>query len=127
MKSYTFEFGNALWNADITVELPDRDAARLEASARKAPRRWLDEDPAIADIYKEIRKCTVAANVKLLDCFDGGADRSGTHFFDGRGEQADPTPEEEARTEKELGYWNILYPAELRGPGPDGKDANAAR
>ena len=127
MKSYTFEYGNAMWYADITVELPDRAAARLEASAKKAPRRWLDEDPEIADICEEVRRCTVVAGVRLLNRFDRGEERSGTMFVDGGEEQEDPTPEDAARVEKELGHWNILYPEELRGAGPDGRNANAAR
>jgi hypothetical protein len=64
MKTYTFpvcgSFGKGdSWDGEFDFVLSDRDAKRLEESARKENRsmwEYLDEDPEIADIEEKVRK-----------------------------------------------------------------------
>ena len=63
MKTYTFPIGGSFgggdgWDGIFDYTLSDRDAQRLEESARKEPREWcsLDDDPEIADIEEKVRK-----------------------------------------------------------------------
>ena len=59
MRIYTFPYGGSFgkgdsWDGANEVELTDEEAARLEASAHEEPRRRLDEDPEISDIYDKV-------------------------------------------------------------------------
>ena len=59
MKAYLFPYGGSFgpgdsWEGANKVELTDKEAERLEASAKLKPRRELKEDPEIADIYKKV-------------------------------------------------------------------------
>ncbi len=61
MKKYTFPYGGSFgsgdsWDNEIDVELTNKNAARLEQSARKKSRWHLDEDPEISDIYDLVYK-----------------------------------------------------------------------
>lgn len=71
MKTYTFPTGGSFgggdsWEGEFTFALSDRDAKRLEASARKEPRGWMDEDPEIADIMEKVRKAAYKENIRVL-------------------------------------------------------------
>lgn len=71
MKTYTFPTGGSFgggdsWEGAFDFALSNRDAKRLEESARKEPRGWLDEDPEIADIYEKVRKAAYRDNIRTL-------------------------------------------------------------
>ncbi len=71
MKTYTFPTGGSFgkgdsWEGEFEYALSNRDAKRLEESARKEPRGWLDEDPEIADIYEKVRKAAYRDNIRTL-------------------------------------------------------------
>lgn len=71
MKTYTFPTGGSFgkgdsWEGEFDFALSNRDAKRLEESARKEPRGWLDEDPEIADIYEKVRKAAYRDNIRTL-------------------------------------------------------------
>ena len=71
MKRYTFPTGGSFgkgdsWEGAFDFALTDEEANRLEASARKEPREWLNEDPEIADIEEKVRSAAYMANVKEL-------------------------------------------------------------
>ena len=59
MKTYTFPVGGSFgkgdsWDGDFTFTLTDEEAERLERSANKEPREWMDEDPEISDIMEKV-------------------------------------------------------------------------
>ena len=59
MKTYTFPVGGSFgkgdsWDGIFDFALTDEEAARLEASARKEPHEWMDEDPEISDIMEKV-------------------------------------------------------------------------
>ena len=59
MKTYTFPVGGSFgkgdsWEGAFDFTLTDEESTRLEASAHKEPRGWMDEDPEISDIMEKI-------------------------------------------------------------------------
>ncbi len=74
MKTYTFPYGGSFgkgdsWDNTIDVELTNKDAARLEESARKESRWRLDEDPEIDDIYDKVYKAAYRQEIKNIPDF----------------------------------------------------------
>lgn len=66
--TYVFPTGGSFdsedsWKDIFVYVLSDEDGKRLESSARRAPRRWLVEDPEIADIELRIRREAYMAHV----------------------------------------------------------------
>ncbi|MBR3538698.1 MAG: hypothetical protein IKN79_06465 [Eubacterium sp.] len=71
MKSYTFPTGGSFgggdsWEGIFDYELSNRDAKRLEDSARKEPREWLEDDPEIADIMEKVTRAAYRENIRVL-------------------------------------------------------------
>ena len=74
MKTYTFPYGGSFgkgdsWDNEIDVELTNKDAARLEESARKESRWRLDEDPEIDDIYDKVYKAAYKQEIRNIPSF----------------------------------------------------------
>ena len=74
MKTYTFptcgSFGQGdAWDGEFDFALSDRNAKRLEASARKEPRSrcdYLEDDPEIADIAEKVLKAAMKEDYQNL-------------------------------------------------------------
>lgn len=71
MKTYTFPTGGSFgkynsWSGAFDFTLTDEEATRLEASANKEPRGWMDEDPEIADIKEKIIKAAREEDIKNM-------------------------------------------------------------
>ena len=71
MKRYEFPYGGSFgkgdsWDGVNEVELTDEEAARLEASARRAPRWHLDEDSEISDINDKVYKFLYNHDIETL-------------------------------------------------------------
>ena len=61
MKTYIFPYGGSFgngdsWENEVNVVLSNKDAERLEQSAKKESRRRLEEDPDIWDIEDKVEK-----------------------------------------------------------------------
>ena len=74
MKVYTFPYGGSFgsgdsWGNTIKIELTNKAAARLEASARKEPRYDLDEDTEINDIYDLVYKKAYNQEIRNIPVF----------------------------------------------------------
>lgn len=73
MKTYKFptqgSFGQGdAWDGEFTFALSDRQAKRLEESARKESRYMcsMEDDPEIADIYEKVLKAAIKEDFKNL-------------------------------------------------------------
>ena len=65
MKSYSFPYGAGEWDARITVELTDEEAALVEASMQAEHFR-MDEDDTLTDIELRIMDNIIEQNKKTL-------------------------------------------------------------
>ena len=109
MKTYIIPFGGSLgkhesWDGEIVISISDRDAARMEASARRGDRFRLDEDTRISDVHDRIRK-KVYREYKLSILDDS--------WFK---ELQEDNPEKAADEilDEEMGFWHVCYPEELQ-------------
>lgn len=71
MKIYTFPYGGSFgpgdsWDGFNEVELTDKEAERLEASAAKESRWRLDEDPEIGDIYNKVYRVLYMNEIAMI-------------------------------------------------------------
>ena len=74
MKVFTFPYGGSFgggdtWGNTIDIELTNKDAARLEASARQEARYDLDEDPEISDIHDLVYKKAYNQEIRNIPHF----------------------------------------------------------
>lgn len=134
MKIYDFFVGGSAgkgdtWSYEISVELTDEEAARLEASARKEPRWHLDEDPEISDIYDKVY--AVGMDNELENYMETDLYEEDLQDYLDEAEWGEPEYSEEfgcwikklkAGTEKEIAEelfldrytFNVCYPSELQ-------------
>ncbi len=118
MKTYTFPTGGSFgkgdsWEGEFTYTLSDRNAKRLEASAREEPHEWLDEDPEIEDIFEKVKKAAYRENIRvLLD--DKGFVREQREWYEdetGKKGHADSTI---VKWYMEGTSFGVMYPEELQ-------------
>ena len=112
MKMYTFPYGGSTgkhdtWDSFANIEISDRDALRLEKSARKEPRWRLDEDPDISDIYNRVYRKIEKQNIEELKSIGRWAELVADN----------PGETEDELLEREMGIWSISFPEELQGIG----------
>lgn len=118
MKSYVFPTGGSFgggdsWEGEFTFALSDKDAKRLEASAKEEPRGWLDEDPEIADIEEKVRRAAYMANVKEL-MKDKEFVREQRGNYEKETGQKGATDLEIIRWYMEGSSFGVMYPEELQ-------------
>ncbi len=110
MKTYCFPIGGTqgkheYWDGAMDIAISDKDAIRLEASARKAKGLHFDEDPAVQDIYERVRKKIIREQTEELKNI-------------GRLEELrefNPEWSDDDLVDEEMGFWSIGYPEELVG------------
>ena len=118
MKTYTFPTGGSFGNGDTWEGIfdftsTDEEAARLEASARKEPRSWMEEDPEISDIREKVKEAAYEDNIRTLV-----EDKS---FVKEQREWYEDENEEEGVSDRAIIEWymdgtsfDIMYPQELQ-------------
>lgn len=119
MKTYTFPYGGTTgkcdgWDSEIDFELTDEESARLEASARSKPRYYLDDDPAISDIFKKVERF-IFEETKQTMLADGRMDElleDWAYFHEGEPEEDAPSDDE--MVEYDMGSWHVCYPVDLQ-------------
>ncbi len=126
MKTYTFPTGGSFgkgdsWEGEFTFSLSDRDAKRLEASARKESREWLDEDPEIADIEEKVRKAAYRENIRVL--------MEDKDFVQEQREWYEDETEKKGHADSTIIKWymegtsfGVMYPEELQNLDEDEMD-----
>lgn len=111
MKTYAFPYGGTIgkletWDSEMDVDLTDEEAARLEASAHKEPRSYLNEDEEISDICEKVVSIIFEENKRMM-------------IEDGRIEEVREFEEDEDLSDDEIvdmemGSWHAFYPEELQ-------------
>ncbi len=126
MKTYVFPTGGSFgkgdsWEGEFTFALSDKDAKRLEASAREEPRGWLDEDPEIADIEAKVKRAAYMANVKELAEDKEFVQEQREYYEKATGQkgEADLTV---IRWYMEGTSFGVMYPEELQDLEDDSED-----
>ena len=123
------------WDYDFDYELTDEEAARLEASARKEPRFYLNEDPEISDIYEKVY--AAAYENELDNVYDDFIEELRDEYLSDDDNYGRPEYSNELgcwikkalpRTDREFAEqyfenlsFNVCYPRELQDLGPDDK------
>ena len=117
MKVYTFPYGGSTgqgdtWDSEIDYELTDKEATRLEASAKAEPRWYLDEDDAISDIYNMISQFIFDENKRMMIMSGSLKEARETWEYFHRDEAN--TPSDDELVKEEMGNWHVCYPKGLQ-------------
>lgn len=116
MKTYEFPYGTNEWDAIISVDLTDDEAARLESSAKKGTMRmcW---DKDIDDIYKKVYQAAYELNKQMI-VQDGRLKelRDTWEYFNNKKppEQQTASPTDDELIEEELDGFCVSYPETLQ-------------
>lgn len=126
MKKYTFPYGGSFgpgdsWDGEVEVELTNRDASRLEESARKEPRWRLDDDPEVYDIYCKVEKKAIRNDILSITSDDSFMEQLRSDYEDRHDDERIPADSTIARKWLEESTLHINYPKELQDLTGDGK------
>jgi len=122
MRTYTFPVGGSFgkgdsWDGTFDFTMTDEEASRLEASARKEPREWMDEDPEIEDIMDKIISASREHDIQNM-LRDKDMVREQREWYEDN--------HEEGASDREVIEWymdgtsyGVMYPEELQLLGGD--------